>query len=267
MELSENDQISYPQDNLFRGQNHPEESPKMGTKFNKKVAEIHTRGRPKIYQTVAEKKRAYRERKKQSLKVMTPPLPKNKYRVLYADPPWKYSSDGLRKYGHALFHYPCMSIQALCDLRIRSITEDRAVLFIWVTSPMLEDSFKVIRAWGFEYKTSIIWDKMSHNYGHYVAMQHELLLICTKGSCKPDVGDLIHSVFSLSFKQDLGDIAHSVFSVKRNKTHSEKPREFRELIDKLYLTGNRIELFARSKHEGWDSWGNEVSEGETDGNA
>src|SRR5262249_55467158 len=81
-------------------------------------------------------------------------FPSGKYRLIYADPPWKYGNSGLDAYGHAENHYPCMSIQELCDMPIRDIAEENAVLFLWTTSPLLEDSFKVIKAWGFEYKSS-----------------------------------------------------------------------------------------------------------------
>lgn len=170
-------------------------------------------------------------------------LPDTKYRIIYADPPWSYGDtrDGLKGYTSADYHYPAMSIQQLCDMEISEITLPDAVLFLWVTSPLLEDCFKVIKAWGFQYKTSFVWDKVKHNFGHYNSVRHELLLICTKGSCVPDSKELHDSVVSL----------------ERSENHSEKPEYFRELIDKMYPHGKRIELFARKKVKGWDSWGNE----------
>jgi site-specific DNA-methyltransferase (adenine-specific) len=238
-------------------QNHEFRHTKSVTKLTKKGDEnSRSRGRPRKHRTHADRQAAYRRNQQKlgknrlvPLKIQTPPLPQKLYRVIYADPPWKYSSDGLRKYGHAAFHYPSLTIEEICSLKIKSILEESAVLFIWVTSPMLEDCFKVIKAWGFEYKTSIIWDKMRHNYGSYVSVQHEFLLICTKGSCRPDIGELYDSTVSTF----IDPVTH----IKRGK-HSEKPKEFRELIDKLYLLGERIELFARTCHEGWDHWGNEL---------
>jgi N6-adenosine-specific RNA methylase IME4 len=166
-----------------------------------------------------------------------------KYRVLYVDPPWKYrsSGQGLDYYGPAERHYPCMSIDEMCALPIQDITEANAVMFIWVTSPMLEDSFRVINAWGFKYKASYIWDKIGHNYGHYNSVRHEFLLVCTKGSCLPDESALYDSVQS-----------HH-----KSRKHSEKPEEFRKIIDNLYTWGNKIELFARKEVNGWEAWGNE----------
>jgi len=177
----------------------------------------------------------------------SPPLPTDKYRILYADPPWKYSNDGIigesDHYGHVERHYPSMTITELCEMgqAIQDITEPNAVLFLWVTSPLLEVSFKVIKAWGFKYKTSFIWDKVKHNFGYYNSVRHELLLVCTRGSCTPDVNTL-HD---------------SVQSIERSDTHSEKPEEFRQIIDSIYSHGRRLELFARKAVEGWGTWGNE----------
>jgi len=108
---------------------------------------------------------------------------------------------------------------------------------------MLEDAFTVINAWGLNYKTSMVWDKERKNYGYYVGIQHEFLLIATKGSCTPDYTDTLFD---------------SVIRIKRSKVHSEKPEKFREIIDTLYK-GNKIELFARSDHKNWETWGNQIT--------
>jgi len=167
-----------------------------------------------------------------------------KYRVIYADPPWFYGNDQTKAMPGSTRpedHYVAMPLQDICDLPVKRITLDDAVLFLWVTSPLLEESFQVIRAWGFKYKTSFVWDKVKHNFGHYNSVRHELLLIATKGSCTPD-------------KKILHD---SVQSIERTE-HSAKPDVFRGFIDELYDVGNRIELFSRTKNEGWDSWGNQL---------
>jgi ParB-like chromosome segregation protein Spo0J len=103
-----------------------------------------------------------REVRREDLKKKISALPTEKYRVVYADPPWKYGSDGLS--GSAECHYPTMSIDDLCALNVRSIIDDSAVLFMWVTSPILAECWPVIKAWGFEYKASFIWDVVfAHN--------------------------------------------------------------------------------------------------------
>ncbi len=168
-------------------------------------------------------------------------LPTHKYRVLYADPPWKYGDRLTENYGGTNWHYPTMSIRELCILPIKLLAQDDAVLFLWVTSPMLYEAFPIIAAWGFTYKACFVWDKIKHNMGHYNSVRHEFLLICTRGSCQPDHVKLLDSVQS----------------IERSPKHSEKPQEFRSIIDTLYPHGKRLELFARQTHEGWEVWGNE----------
>ena len=174
-----------------------------------------------------------------------PPTPVGKFRVLYADPPWEYENrygDSLDKYSMPSDHYPTMTLQAICDLPIRDMADDNSVLFLWATSPLLENALHVISSWGFKYKTSFVWDKVKQNFGHYNSVRHEFLLIATKGSCTPDVKEL-HD---------------SVISIERTE-HSVKPEYFRELIDKMYLYGKRVELFARKTTKGWESWGNQIA--------
>lgn len=171
-----------------------------------------------------------------------PPEPiEGKYRIIYADPPWSYSNARFGGTTTPDDYYDLMTIKELCEMPVKEALEDNAVLFLWVTSPLLKEAFEVIEAWGFEYKTSFVWDKIKHNMGHYNSVRHEFLLVCTRGSCQPDTMRLFDSVVS----------------VERNR-HSEKPEEFREIIDTLYPNGNRIELFARKEVAGWDAYGNEV---------
>jgi N6-adenosine-specific RNA methylase IME4 len=172
------------------------------------------------------------------------------YRIFYADPPWKYH--GLNRadeHGHAERHYDCLDDARLCGYKpgqgqrmVKDMADDNAVLFMWVTSPLLERCFAVIRAWGFEYKASFVWDKIKHVMGHYNSVRHELLLICTRGSCTPDIPKLVDSVQS----------------IERSDKHSEKPSEFYSIIEGMYDHGRKLELFSRSvPRDGWDQDGNE----------
>lgn len=171
----------------------------------------------------------------------SPEVPAGKYQVIYADPPWAYNDkQETEKLGGAEKHYGTMSLEEICNLPINQLSLEDAVLFVWVTSPLLEDVFAVINSWGFRYKTSFVWDKIKHNMGHYNSVRHELLLVATRGSCTPDNVKLFDSVQSIEKTE-----------------HSKKPDEFYEIIETLYH-GNKIELFARNKREGWDSWGNEI---------
>lgn len=168
-------------------------------------------------------------------------LTTEKYRVIYADPPWQYGNSMPSSFTEQSNHYSLMSISEICSMPIREITQENAVLFLWVTSPILAESFAVVDAWGFKYKSSFVWDKQRPAMGHYNSISHEFLLVCTKGACTPD--NLI--------KFD------SVQSIKRTE-HSKKPEEFRNIIDTIYPNGNRIELFARIKTNNWAVYGNQL---------
>ena len=173
-------------------------------------------------------------------------IPKGKHRVIYADPPWWYATPQHSKTEQATVlksHYPSMKIDEICALPVKQMAADNAVLFLWTTSPLLFEAGKVIEAWGFTYKASIIWDKVKHNVGHYVSVRHEFLLICTRGSCPKDSDKLADSVV-----------------VMERTEHSAKPDIFRNMIDEMYVPvkGDRVELFARAdlpKH--WKAWGNQ----------
>ena len=192
---------------------------------------------------------AHRLMKKEEVKEKTKALPEGKHRVIYADPPWKYGDAQAVKgdygtgTGAAAGHYPPIPLTELKALDIKSISADDSVLFLWATSPLLEDALELCAAWGFKYKASFVWDKVKHNMGHYNSVRHEFLLICTRGSGTPEVTKLFDSV-----------------QVIERQEHSRKPEEFRTIIDTLYPTGQRIDLFCRgAKPDGWETWGNEAA--------
>jgi N6-adenosine-specific RNA methylase IME4 len=197
--------------------------------------------------TGAKPTEALRQIRREELPDKIAALPEGQFRVIYADPPWEYSSSGAigetDHYSRVEGHYPTQSIDEICALNVMDIVAPDAVLFLWITSPLLEDAFQVIAAWGFKYKASFVWDKMRHNHGNYNSVRHEFLLICTRGSCTPEISTLHPSVVSIEKSE-----------------HSEKPAYFRELIDSLYPSGPRIELYARGQvPEYWVVWGNEVA--------
>lgn len=168
------------------------------------------------------------------------PAPTGKYRVIYADPPWSYGNTQPDYHTEQRDHYPVMPLSDICALPVKEWAEDDAVLFLWVTSPILEESFQVIRSWGFKYKASFVWDKVHHNMGHYNSVRHEFLLICVRGSCQPDVRKLFDSVQSIERTE-----------------HSKKPDEFYSIIETLYTHGDRLEMFARRPRTGWKTYGNQ----------
>lgn len=181
-----------------------------------------------------------REGKKEELEYLEPP--KGKYKVIYADPPWSYGDKRAPSTGGCEDHYITMSLKDICDMPVEELAEENSVLFLWVTSPLIEEGLQVVKSWGFKYKAMFIWDKVKHNMGHYNSVRHEILLICTKGSCTPQNVKLFDSVQS----------------IERTNKHSEKPEEFRNIIDTLYPKGKRIELFSRTNAENWEVWGNQL---------
>ncbi len=177
------------------------------------------------------------------------PLPEGKYQVIYADPPWAYdvdlSSGATRS---PVNNYPVMDLEALKEFgsKVQELASENCILFMWITAPKLNWMNDVLEAWGFEYKTNLIWDKIKPNMGHYSSVRHEILVIAGKGTCSPICdGKTIQSV-------------DSVQSIEKSARHSEKPNEFYGIIEKLYPNSKKIELFARNTRNGWDSWGNET---------
>jgi N6-adenosine-specific RNA methylase IME4 len=190
----------------------------------------------------------------------------DKFSILYADPAWKFQNTTTpsRKVEK---EYPTMKTVDICALRdassrpVQDIIAKNAVLFLWTPPAKNEEAMQVIAAWGFEYQTQLVWDKERQGLGHYGRNQHELLLIATHGSPgTPKPKDRPPSVLTVPrLRRWLGLKAQKV--AKKLK-HSEKPAEFRLLIERMYRKGVRLELFARDRVDGWSAWGNEVPEAE-----
>ena len=160
------------------------------------------------------------------------------YSIIYADPPWQYTpAVKNRKIEN---HYPTMPLQDICDMKIPS--SKNSVLFLWATASKLPDCLLVMKAWGFQYKSQLSWDKEIIGMGYWFRGQHELLLVGTKGKFSPP-------------KQC--DRISSVWREKRTR-HSKKPDGIREWISSCYPDVPKLELFARQRVEGWDVYGNEV---------
>ena len=172
----------------------------------------------------------------------------NRYSVIYADPPWHYPESGSGRRGTAELPYPTMDTKEICGLPIRSIAEDRSILFIWATFPKLEDCLQVIDAWGFKYHgLGFDWTKTTksgkpcYGMGYYTRQNNEVCLIgAKKDRIKP---------------RDRG-VSCVIQSLRRE--HSRKPDEARENIEKICGELPKIELFARQESPGWDCWGNQT---------
>lgn len=161
------------------------------------------------------------------------------YSVIYADPPWRYehAPDDTRQIEN---HYPTMSLDEIAALDVPAA--DDAVLFLWVTSPKLEEGLHVLRSWGFDYRTSLVWVKDRIGMGYYARQRHEFLLVGRKG---------VLPVPDASARPD------SVITAVRGE-HSAKPDVVYDLIEAMYPSFQRVELFQRRPRDGWDGWGNQA---------
>jgi hypothetical protein len=128
----------------------------------------------------AEKKLDYINR----IKAAKPKPLEGTYRIIYADPPWKYHGlNQADEYGHAEAHYDCLDDNQLMEFKpdgqrlVKELADDNAVLFMWVTAPLLKRCFPIIEAWGFDYKANFVWDKEKHVMGFYNSVRDEHLLI------------------------------------------------------------------------------------------
>ena len=159
--------------------------------------------------------------------------------VIYADPPWMYNFSK-SKSRDIENQYPTMTIDDICALRVPAAAN--CVLYLWATAPKLEESLRVVNAWGFTYKTHATWDKELIGMGYWFRGQHELLLVATRGKVSPPPQGLR---------------CGSVIRQRRSR-HSAKPPEVRDMIARWFPTARRLEMFAREQAEGWTCWGNEV---------
>jgi N6-adenosine-specific RNA methylase IME4 len=159
------------------------------------------------------------------------------FRTIYADPPWLYGNQGTR--AATSNHYDGMTVEDICALPIEQLAHEDAHLHLWTTNAFLEDAFKVMRAWGFEYKSCFVWVKPQMGIGNYWRVSHEFLLFGIRGKAP----FMDHGLRSWG-------------EFKRSK-HSAKPEEIRSYIERASL-GPYLELFGRKVSEGWTVWGNQI---------
>ena len=175
-------------------------------------------------------------------------FPDKKYNIIYADPAWHFSNwSGKGTVKAPINHYQTMSLTDICRLPVKEIADKNCVLFIWTCDPVVDKTFEVIKSWGFTYKTmGFVWVKITKQnkskmgLGYWSRCSTEYCLLATKG--KP-------SRVSKAVRE---------LVVEPRERHSKKPDRIRNDIVNLCGDLPGIELFAREKSEGWDSWGNEV---------
>jgi len=180
------------------------------------------------------------------------PLPTGPFEIVYADPPWDYkgrkqfgfAGDVGEDTGGAINQYPTVPLETLKALPVSEIVSDNALLFMWVTGPMMDSAFPLAKAWGFsKYGTvAFDWDKRRTNPGYYTLSQHEYVLVFKRGKIPRPRG-------TRNERQRV---------CKTRSKHSSKPVIVRRRIERMFPNQSKIELFARDTAEGWTSWGNEV---------
>lgn len=171
------------------------------------------------------------------------------YDIIYADPAWKYLWGGGKDGGNFApeKHYNTLTTDEICSLNVKSLRSKNCALFLWSTMPVLPDAIRVMKEWGFKYKTcAFSWVKIKKDglplrgMGSYTKSNIEIVLLGMRGHIKA----IDKTVPQILLNQRLG--------------HSVKPPIIRERIVQLFGDLPRIELFARQKVSGWDAWGNEI---------
>lgn len=171
-------------------------------------------------------------------------LPAGPFDVIYADPAWKFASNSEAKPGrNPRRHYPTMTVDQIASMPVVNIAAPDALLLMWITVPHAHRGPDVMRAWGFEYKSQVVWIKDRIGTGYWARNRHELLLIGTRGRFPCPVPALFPD---------------SVI-IGQQREHSRKPNYVHQVIDDRLGRLRRVELFARAGRAGWVVWGNETA--------
>lgn len=176
-----------------------------------------------------------------------------KYKTIYADPPWQFQNrTGKVAPEHKrLNRYETMKLDEIKALPVASVADEKSHLYLWVPNALLPEGLEVMKSWGFEYKTNIIWEKVRHDgmpdgrgVGFYFRNVTEILLFGIRGD-----------------KNRTLDPARSQVNLIRTmkREHSRKPDEIISIIEAC-SPGPYLEMFARGLREGWDMWGNQAEE-------
>lgn len=176
-----------------------------------------------------------------------------KFKTVLADPPWQFQNrTGKMAPEHKrLNRYGTMTLADIKDLPVSQIVEETAHLYLWVPNALLPEGLEVLRAWGFEYKSNIVWHKIrkdggpdGRGVGFYFRNTTELILFGVRGK---------HARTLAPGRSQVNIIK----TMKRE--HSRKPDETYPLVEAC-SPGPFLELFARGSREGWTTWGNQADE-------
>ena len=176
-----------------------------------------------------------------------------KYKTIYADPPWQYKNrTGKVAPEHKRVNrYTTLDLKDIKSIPVADVADEKCHLYLWVPNALLPDGLEVMRAWGFEYKTNLIWEKIrkdgqpdGRGVGFYFRNVTEILLFGIKGD-----------------KNRTLQPGRSQVNLLRTikKEHSRKPDEFVQLIEAC-SPGPYLELFARGNRINWDMWGNQAND-------
>lgn len=177
-----------------------------------------------------------------------------KYNTIYADPPWQFQNrtGKVAPENKKLMRYETMPLAEIKALPVAEIAGEKAHLYLWVPNALLPAGLEVMDAWGFEYKSNIVWEKVrkdggpdGRGVGFYFRNVTELLLFGIKKKSAPN------RTLSPARSQ-----VNLIRTIKRE--HSRKPDEIVPIIESCSQKP-RIELFARGMREGWDMWGNQAT--------
>jgi N6-adenosine-specific RNA methylase IME4 len=176
-----------------------------------------------------------------------------KFATLLADPPWQFDNKtGKVAPGHRrLNRYDTLSFEEIGQLPIAELTDNVAHLYLWVPNSLLPQGLSVMTAWGFQYKSNIVWHKIrkdggpdGRGVGFYFRNVTELLLFGIKGK---------HARTLAAGRRQVN------FLATRKREHSRKPDEQYAIIESC-SPGPYLELFARGTRPGWTAWGNQADE-------
>lgn len=157
------------------------------------------------------------------------------YGTIVADPPWRYASAATK--ADARKHYSTMSMDEIAAMSVADIAADSCHLWFWCTNALMEDGYRIVRAWGFKPTTLVTWCKPGPGVGYYLRNNTEHAIFATRGQpVTPDKKPL------------------STWYKWPRASHSVKPDAFGDLVEQV-SPGPYVELFARQPRLGWDSWG------------
>lgn len=162
--------------------------------------------------------------------------------IIVADPPWR-DDFGASCSRATERHYQTMTLDDICAYPVPAAKD--SLLFLWTTTPMLVKALGVMAAWGFTYRTSMVWDKRVAGTGKWVRGRHELILIGRRGKFPAPQGV---------------KLPESVIESPRRR-HSEKPEALQDEIERVYPGLRYLELFARRQRVGWTCFGDESESG------